>query len=55
MLYGNKDSGPLHIKITVQRKGTVMVAQPPGVWGKLPDGFKWCGTGVRLRGLSICC
>jgi hypothetical protein len=42
MLYGNKESGPLHLKITVKKRGAVFVCQPPGVWGRLPDGFKWC-------------
>ena len=41
MLYGNKNSGPLSIKITLKKKGTVFLCQPPGVWGKMPGGFKW--------------
>jgi hypothetical protein len=38
--YGNSDSKPLSIKIHVQKEGVVFLCQPPGVWGKLPDGFK---------------
>lgn len=38
--YGNKDSMPLSIKIHVKREGVVFLCQPPGFWGKLPDGFK---------------
>ena len=38
--YGNKDSMPLSIKIHVKKEGIVFLCQPPGFWGKLPDGFK---------------
>ena len=41
MLYGNKDSSPLSIKITVMKTGKVHLCQPPGNWGKLPGGFDW--------------
>ena len=30
MLYGNKKSGPLSLKITVKKTGTVFLCQPPG-------------------------
>jgi hypothetical protein len=61
MLYGNKESGPLHLKITVKKRGAVFVCQPPGVWGRLPDGFKWCVAvpwpkflSLRLTHLPAC-
>jgi hypothetical protein len=38
--YGNKDSMPLSIKVHVKQEGVVFLCQPPGFWGKLPDGFK---------------
>ena len=49
MLYGNKESGPLSFKITVKKRGAVFVCQPPGVWGRLPDGFKWYVAVVCVR------
>ena len=53
MLYGNKNSLPLHISITITKPGggTGFLCQPPGNWGKLPNGFKnfWeVGTQVFL-------
>lgn len=39
MIFGNKDAGPLSLKINVRTKGTGSLCQPPGNWGKLPDGF----------------
>ena len=41
MIYGNKDSGALSLKITLKKKGFVFLCQPPGIWGKLPSNFKW--------------
>jgi hypothetical protein len=38
--YGNSDSKPLSIKIHVKKEGIVFLCQPPGIWGKLPGGFK---------------
>ena len=38
--YGNSESKPLSIKIHVKKEGVIFLCQPPGVWGKLPDGFK---------------
>jgi hypothetical protein len=40
MVYGNKDSGPLNLKINAKSTGKGSMCGPPGVWGKLPDGFK---------------
>ena len=40
MVYGNKDSSPLNLKINIQSAGLGLLCGPPGVWGKLPDGFK---------------
>lgn len=53
MLYGNKNSAPLSIKINIGKamSGTGFLCQPPGNWGKLPRGFKnfWeVGTEVYL-------
>lgn len=38
--YGNKDSKPLSIKFHVKTEGVAYLCQPPGFWGKLPDGYK---------------
>ena len=51
MLFGDKDSSPLSVRIRVQASGTAFLCQPPGNWGKLPSGFKnfWeAGTKVYL-------
>ncbi len=40
MLYGNMSSSPLSLKINVHAAGTALLCQPPGNWGKLPNGFK---------------
>jgi hypothetical protein len=51
MLYGNKDSGALSLKIDVKTQGKSFICQPPGNWGKLPNGFKnfWeCDTKMYL-------
>ena len=51
MLFGNKDSGVLSLKISVHSKGNAFLCQPPGNWGKLPNGFTnlWeCNTEVYL-------
>ncbi|CAE7416721.1 unnamed protein product [Symbiodinium microadriaticum] len=39
VLYGNKDSGALSLKIEVSVDGKAFLCQPPGNWGKYPDGF----------------
>jgi hypothetical protein len=39
MLYGNKDSMPLSLHIHVKAVGYAWMCQPPGNWGKLPNGF----------------
>lgn len=51
MLFGDKDSSPLSVRIRIQASGTAFLCQPPGNWGKLPGGFKnfWeAGTRVYL-------
>ena len=46
MLYGNKENAPLSIKISIGvpggggKGGTGFLCQPPGNWGKLPNGFR---------------
>lgn len=40
MLYGNKQSLPLSLKLEVRHTGFVHLCEPPGNWGKLPKGFK---------------
>jgi hypothetical protein len=40
MVYGNKDNGPLNLKFNTKGTGKASLCGPPGVWGKLPDGFK---------------
>ena len=39
--YGNNMSKPLSIKISVKAIGISFLCQPPGVWGKYPDGYKF--------------
>jgi hypothetical protein len=39
ILYGNQQS-ILNLKINVKTLSSAFVCQPPGSWGKLPDGFK---------------
>lgn len=51
ILYGNQDAGSLSLKIHVKTTNKAFVCQPPGNWGKLPDGFKnlWeCNTEFYL-------
>jgi hypothetical protein len=51
MFYGNKDSSPLSLRVDVQVLGTSFICQPPGNWGKLPNGFLnlWeCDTKMYL-------
>ena len=38
-LYGNNESLPLSLKLEVIHEGIVHICEPPGTWGKLPDGF----------------
>jgi hypothetical protein len=38
--YGNNMNGPLNIVVNIERLGVTYLCQPPGEWGKLPDGFK---------------
>ncbi len=41
MLHGNRDSAPLNIRVHIEKgKGTMLLCEPPGNWGKLPAGFK---------------
>ena len=40
VLFGNKDSGSLSLKIDVKTVGNAFLCQPPSVIGKFPDGFK---------------
>jgi hypothetical protein len=55
VLYGNHEN-TLHLKINVKTSASSFVCQPPGAWGKLPDGFKnlWeCETEIYLtKGIS---
>lgn len=51
-LYGNNESSPLSFFINVAKTGTALMCQPPGIWGKLPNGFQnfWeCGTNIFLH------
>ena len=41
VLQGNKAAGPITLKITTKKKGHIILCQPPGVWGRLPEN---CGT-----------
>ena len=40
VLYGNKESGALSLKIDVKMEGKAFLCQSPGNWGKYPDGFQ---------------
>ena len=40
MFYGNNQSIPLSMKITINQVGVSFICQPPGVWGRYPSGFK---------------
>jgi len=51
MLHGNKENGQLSLHIQVRKVGNSFLCQPPGNWGKLPEGFKnfWeCDTELYL-------
>ena len=37
MIYGNKDAGPLSLKITIKKGGAVFLCQPPGKSSCLND------------------
>ena len=37
---GNSASKPLSIKLRVKQVGSTFLCQPPGVWGKMPDGVQ---------------
>ena len=39
LLYGSKEDGPLYLDINVYKQGHIMLCQPPGSWGKIPDSF----------------
>ena len=39
MVYGNKESLPLSLKLEIKHEGIVHICEPPGNWGKLPTGF----------------
>jgi hypothetical protein len=39
VIYGNKDSGSLSLKIDIVTSGTAFVCEPPGNWGKYYAGF----------------
>lgn len=48
-VYGNNASKPLSIKVSIKTAGTVFLCQPPGFWGKLPDGFgSFWGAGTKF-------
>jgi len=49
MLHGNADNTNLSLKLTFandQLKGTFMMCEPPGNWGKLPAGFTTLWEGL---------
>jgi len=39
LIYGNKDSGPLSLKIDLKEDGPIFICETPGIWGSLPKGF----------------
>lgn len=40
LIYGDKNSGSLVIKVNIEKKGPMFLCQTPGIWGSLPKGFK---------------
>ena len=40
MLYGDKSSLPLSLRVDIKHVGIVQLCEPPGNWGNLPAGFK---------------
>lgn len=41
VIQGNKDAGPVVFSIKTTQKAYIFVCEPPGLWGRLPDG---CGN-----------
>lgn len=39
MLYGDNSSAPLSLRVVAKSSNKIMLCQPPGNWGQLPDGF----------------
>lgn len=40
VMHGNKDAGPLSLRISPRQEGVVFVCEAPGIWGGMPDGFE---------------
>lgn len=39
VLIGNNGSGPLSLSINIRQPGSLVLCQPPGDWGKIPQGM----------------
>eukprot|EP00428_Durinskia_dybowskii_P085305 CAMPEP_0170431214 /NCGR_PEP_ID=MMETSP0117_2-20130122/41279_1 /TAXON_ID=400756 /ORGANISM="Durinskia baltica, Strain CSIRO CS-38" /LENGTH=599 /DNA_ID=CAMNT_0010690749 /DNA_START=31 /DNA_END=1830 /DNA_ORIENTATION=- len=46
LIHGNKNSGPLNIKLDISKDSPVIICETPGIWGSLPKGYDhlWSGT-----------
>ena len=40
MLFGNKESGPVSLRISITKLGVTHLCSPPGNWGQMPKGFQ---------------
>jgi hypothetical protein len=49
-VYGNDLSKTLTLQLTLSAHGKITLCEPPGVWGKYPEGFShlWSKTDVEL-------
>lgn len=49
ILSGNKEDGPLSLKIKVNKRGTGFLCEPAGVWGHFPKGYtSFWKTGTKI-------
>lgn len=49
VLSGNKEDGPLSLKIKVSKRGTVYLCEPAGIWGHFPKGYSsFWKTGTKI-------
>lgn len=55
VLQGNKEAGPLNLQVESTTKHHMLLCQPPGVWGKLPDqgGDLRKDAEVQIDGLAM--
>lgn len=53
-LRGNDLSGVLKLSLKLQNRGKIILCEPPGVWGKYPDGYShiWNRDDLDIKVLS---